>query len=107
MRTLEYMSVFVCTRLYILYQRHPTSVTITPKRKTTMKNENTPKNSQQPLFQPVTSVLQAIQIIEDGCESASIPQAFQYLISTGVVWTLQGWYQRTAIDLINAGICKR
>ena len=71
-----------------------------------MKNNNTPKNSQQPLFQPVTSPLQAITIIEDGCTSASVPQAFQYLIDTGVVWTLQGWYGRTALDLINAGICR-
>ena len=71
-----------------------------------MTNENTPKNSQQPLFQPVTSVIQAIEIIEDECESASIPQAFQYLIDTGHVWIMQGWYGRTAIDLINAGICR-
>ena len=72
-----------------------------------MTNENNNKNSQQPLFQPVTSVLQAITIIEDGCTSASVPQAFQYLIDTGIVWTLQGWYGRTAMDLINTGICTR
>ena len=72
-----------------------------------MKNDNTPKNSQQPLFQPVTDLLQAIMIIEDGCESATVPQAFQYLIDTGMVWQLQGWYGRTAVNLINAGICTR
>ncbi len=72
-----------------------------------MKNDNTPKNSQQPLFQPVTSVLQAIEIIEGDCDSASYAQAFQYLIDTRIVWTLQGWYGRTATGLINLGICKR
>ena len=70
-----------------------------------MKNENTPKNSQQPLFQPVTSLLQAINIIEDGCTSATPTEAFQYLIDTGHAWRLQGWYGRTAQALIEQGIC--
>ena len=72
-----------------------------------MNRQLSPKKPQQPLFKPVTSVIQAIEIIEGDDESASIPQAFQYLIDTGHVWIMQGWYQRTAMDLINAGICKR
>jgi hypothetical protein len=30
--------------------------------------------------------------------------AWQLLVNTGMVWQLQGWYQRYAIDLLNKGI---
>ena len=31
--------------------------------------------------------------------------AWQYLIDTKQAWSLQGWYGRTAADLIDAGYC--
>jgi len=31
--------------------------------------------------------------------------AWQHLIDTGLVWQLQGWFGRTAENLIKAGIC--
>ncbi len=49
----------------------------------------------------------ACMIIEgvEEAEEYEIIEAWQYLIDTGVVWTLQGWFGRTARDLIEQGIC--
>lgn len=49
----------------------------------------------------------AISIIEgiEEAEEFEILEAWQYLIDTGVVWSLQGWYGRTARDLIETGMC--
>jgi hypothetical protein len=33
-------------------------------------------------------------------------EAWQYLIDTGICWRLQGWFGRTACDLIGNGFCK-
>jgi hypothetical protein len=33
-----------------------------------------------------------------------IIQAWQYLVDTGLAWQLQGWFSRTAMDLIEQGL---
>lgn len=43
---------------------------------------------------------------EDGAlEEEEVIEGFQHLINSGLVWQLQGFYGRTANDLINAGRC--
>lgn len=32
-------------------------------------------------------------------------EAWQHLIDTGLCWQLQGWFGRTARDLIDSGVC--
>lgn len=34
-----------------------------------------------------------------------IIKAWQYLIDTGLAFQLQGWFGRSATDLINQGVC--
>lgn len=36
---------------------------------------------------------------------AQMIEAWQHLIDTGLCWNLQGWFGRTAQNLINLGIC--
>ena len=50
----------------------------------------------------------AIGIAEGFIQAESEEQfieAWQYLIDTGVCWQLQGWFGRTAMRLIEDGIC--
>jgi len=40
------------------------------------------------------------------CEDAEVMnEAWQHLIDTGLCWQLQGWFGRTAMRLIEEGIC--
>ena len=42
---------------------------------------------------------------EEGSEQDLI-NAYQFLIDTGLVWSLQGRYGRTALRLIDQGLCE-
>ena len=50
----------------------------------------------------------AVGIAEGWIEADSedqVIEAWQLLINTGICWTLQGWFGRTAQRLIDDGIC--
>lgn len=49
----------------------------------------------------------AMQIVEgliDAESDEQVLEAWQYLVDTGAVWGMPGWYGRTASDLIDAGL---
>ena len=52
---------------------------------------------------------EAVSIAEGFCgyelTEAKQVEAWQHLIDTGLAWTLQGWYGRTAKQLIEQGVC--
>jgi hypothetical protein len=64
------------------------------------------KNQQSLFGRQINSLTDAICVIEleEGSEADQIA-AWQYLIDTGAVWQLQGIYGRTAVYLIDEGIC--
>ena len=50
----------------------------------------------------------AIDIAEGWVEAESEEEyieAWQYLIDTGLAWSLQGWFGRTAMRMIDGGYC--
>jgi len=52
-------------------------------------------------------VVSFINAYEDGrLDEDAVIEGFQSLIDFGIVWQLQGSYQRMAIGLIEAGLCQ-
>jgi hypothetical protein len=51
----------------------------------------------------------AVMIAEGAIEADEDKQieAWQHLVDTGLAWRLQGWFGRTAMDLIKQGVIKR
>ena len=54
----------------------------------------------------ILSSYNAIGLAEGFVEGTEeeVLEAWQYLVNTGLAWQLQGWFGRTASDLIDAGI---
>ena len=53
----------------------------------------------------MTSLL--LQYETDGLDMPATIELFQYLIDTGMAWSLQGSYGRMAATLIETGRCQR
>ena len=51
----------------------------------------------------------AVMIAEGVIEADEDKQieAWQHLVDTGLAWSLQGWFGRTAMDLIRQGVIER
>jgi hypothetical protein len=43
---------------------------------------------------------------EQPADDAEYQRAWQHLIDTGLAWQLQGWFGRTASDMIESGFCR-
>jgi len=42
----------------------------------------------------------------DPQSESQVVEAWQHLIDTGIAWTLQGWFGREAMRLIDEGVCE-
>lgn len=58
-------------------------------------------------YQYIKSSYDAVGIAEgfvDAPNEDAVIEAWQYLVDTGLAWSLQGWFGRTAQSLIEQGI---
>jgi|TARA_R100001129_G_scaffold52293_1_gene36010 hypothetical protein len=58
----------------------------------------------------IKSIFEAVEIAEglqDPQDEEQYIEAWQMLIDTGYAWTLQGWFGRRAVEMIEAGYCTK
>ena len=53
-------------------------------------------------MEPMEAIAIAEGLVENDSEEKYI-EAWQFLLDTGMVWSLQGWFGRTAVAMIEAG----
>ena len=53
-------------------------------------------------MEPMEAIAIAEGLIKNDSEEKYI-EAWQFLLDTGMVWSLQGWFGRTAVAMIEAG----
>ena len=53
------------------------------------------------------NIYDAVMNVEEGqCDEETYIASMQHLINTAVVWNLQGWFGRRAVEMIEAGVCQ-
>lgn len=76
----------------------------------TMPHKQVTRPVVKPVFKPAPvpafNLCTFVTAFEAGeLDQDAVIEGFQAMIDSGIVWRLQGSYGRTAVDLINAGLC--
>jgi len=65
-----------------------------------------PKKSKSPKVEVFNSFEFICRFEEGECNEEEVVAGFQHLIDSGMAWSLQGSYGRTAAQLIESGLCR-